>query len=116
MGISLHRRDRRLSENEIAALRALLTLGSALAGVVAGLSAAAVGLALNGRPLLGLEPARVQLFLVIGPLLGLWPPAALAFVAAYSPLLRSWTIGLFGLWLGCALASTVWFVLAPLLG
>ena len=111
----MHRGDRRLSAHEIAALRALVTLGSALAGIIAGLSAAGAGLALIGRPLLELEPARVQLFLVLGPLLGLWPPAALSLVAAHSALVRGWTPGLLGLWLGCAATATVWFGLGPLL-
>jgi hypothetical protein len=84
-----------------------MTAGSALAGAVAGLSAAAAGLALTGRSLLELEPARLHLFLVIGPLLGLWPPAMLAFIAAHSPLVRRWALALLGLWLSCALVAVV---------
>jgi hypothetical protein len=111
----MHRRDRRLSAHEITALRALCTFGSALSGVLAGLSAAGIGLALSGRPLLELEPARMQLFLVVGPLLGLWPPASLSFVAAHSALMRGWAPWLLGLWLGCAATATVWFGLVSLL-
>ena len=79
-----------------------------LAGLIAGLSAAAAGLALIGRPLLGLEPPRIQLLLVVGPLLGLWPPALLCFVAAHSPLVRGWTPGLLFVWLGGAAVATAW--------
>ena len=71
------------------------------------MSAAALGLTLIGRVLLEMEPARAQLFLVVGPLLGLWPPAALAFVAAHSDVVRRWTLGLLGLWLACAVVTTI---------
>ncbi|MGI8423915.1 MAG: hypothetical protein ACR2NO_07365 [Chloroflexota bacterium] len=86
-----------------------------MAGTVAGLSAAALGLALNGRALLEMEPARIQLFLVVGPLLGLWPAALLSFVAARSPLVRRWTPASLRLWLGCGVISTVWFGVVPFL-
>ena len=109
MGISGGRRDRRLSPYEVTLLRALLTLGSLLAGAIAGLTAAAFGLLINGHVLFDMEPARAQLLLVVGPLLGLWPPAALAFVAAHSPQVRRWTLALLGLWLASALAATVGF-------
>ena len=84
-----------------------MTAGALLAGVLAGLSAAAGALALIGRPFLELEPARIQLLLVVGPLLGLWPPAMLCYVAAQSPLVRRWTPLQLLLWFCSAVAATL---------
>jgi len=79
------------------------------------LSVAAVGLAVNGRPLFGWKPADVQVFLVVGPLLGLWPVAALAMLAARSPSVRRWAPAGLGLWLAVSVVSTLWLGLVPLL-
>ncbi|HET7770950.1 MAG TPA: hypothetical protein VFN74_19410 [Chloroflexota bacterium] len=107
MGLSDNRGDRRLSPHEVALLRALVSAGALLAGVLAGLSAAAGALALIGRSFLELEPGRIQLLLVVGPLLGLWPPAVLCYVAAQSPLVRRWTPLQLLVWFGSAVAATL---------
>ena len=99
----------------MAVLTGLTYLGSALAGVMAGLSVAAGGLALFGQPLLGLPPARVQLFLVLGPLLGLLPMSVLAYAAGRFLDVSRRALPAFGIWLACGTAATLWFGLRPLL-
>jgi phage shock protein PspC (stress-responsive transcriptional regulator) len=112
-------RPRRAQENRgeapQAALDALTYFGSALSGVIAGLSVAAGGLALLGQPLLGLPPARVQLFLVVGPLLGLLPMSLLAYASARFLDVSRRALPAFGIWLACGVLATVWFGLRPLL-
>lgn len=112
MGLSGDRRGRGLSTHQIGAL---VFAGSAVSGTLAGLSAAAGGLAVNGRPLFEWQPGDVQLFLVVGPLLGLWPVAVLALLAARLREVRRWTPAGLGLWLGVAVVTTLWFGLVPLL-
>ncbi len=94
---------------------ALTVVASGLAGVVAGLSAAAFGLALVGQPLLELAPWRVQVVLVAGPLLGLLPMAALALGAGrYQDVARR-APAAFGVWLALGVVTMLWFGLRPLL-
>jgi hypothetical protein len=85
------------------------------AGVLAGLSAAAAGLALAGQALFEAPPQQAQLFLVLGPLLGLLPVSILALGAArYRDIARSAPAAL-GCWLLAAVAAAYWFGLRPLL-
>ena len=97
------------------ALVGLLLIAGALVGIVAGLSAAAGGLALAGRTLFALEPADIQLFLVVGPLAGLLPVAALAQAAGRWPWIARRASGTLLAWALGALVSLYWYGIHPLM-
>lgn len=92
----------------------LLTCGVS-SGICAGLSLAALGLAVAGRTLLDVSPARIQAFLVVGPLLGLLPVAMLCLAASRSPDVARRTPLTLLLWFLVACAAVAWFGLRPLL-
>jgi hypothetical protein len=93
----------------------LIGAASVLAGVFAGLGAAAAGLAVIGQPLLEWEPARVQTILVAGPLLGLGPMAALAYAASKYGAVARHARTCLACWALVAIATTAWLGLRPLL-
>jgi hypothetical protein len=99
----------------VAVLPGATCLAAALAGLVAGLSVAAGGLALAGRALFDAPPERAQVFLVFGPLLGLLPVSFLALAAArYHDVARCAPAAL-ALWFAAALLAASWFGLRALL-
>jgi len=99
-----------------ALLALILTLvGSALAGVFLGLTAAAAGLVLVGRSLLDMEPERLQIVLILGPLFGLLPMSLLAYGSSrYLDVARRSPVA-FAAWLVTCLMTTVWYGVVPLL-
>ena len=89
--------------------------GAAVAGALAGLSAAAGGLAFLGKAIPGAPPGPAQLFLVAGPLLGLLPVSAFAWAAIYRPALAGYTLPALGAWLLAAAVSASWLGLRSLI-
>jgi hypothetical protein len=90
-------------------------LVAALAGVAAGLSLAAGGLALAGRSLLDLPAETAEAVLVAGPLLGLLPLAGIVLVASRRRAVAGHLPFLLFLWLGAALLAAGLLGLRPLL-
>jgi hypothetical protein len=85
-----------------------------VAGVCAGLGAAAGGLALGGQALFDAPPATAEVLLVLLPAAGCLPLAAVVFVGRARPAVLRRLPAALAVWLVAAAVTTLWFGIHPL--